>query len=294
MTYNIAVVSTKGGTGKTTTAANLGGIFSDLGMRVLLIDADVQPSLSKYYPLTHMAPKGLYQVITSGGMITPDCISHTNIRNLHLIYSNDPDSTLQTWLKDREDRLVLLKRALRSPVIQDNYDVVIIDTQGAIGELQKTAAMAADVMISPVMPATLSAREFVTGTIALMESLNRMADFSPELRSGDLVALINGMDNTVDARAIADFIRQEFRASAPSRVRVMRTQIPKSTVYPSATTAQVPVHQYDRPRQSIKRHTAYESMHQLVWELIPNLEGLFADEVTTEASLEDASAGDQE
>ncbi len=42
-----AVISTKGGVGKTTRTANLGALLADLGLRVLLIDADVQPSLSK-------------------------------------------------------------------------------------------------------------------------------------------------------------------------------------------------------------------------------------------------------
>jgi chromosome partitioning related protein ParA len=47
----ISVISTKGGVGKTTLSANLGSILADFGYRVLLIDADIQPSLSKYFPL---------------------------------------------------------------------------------------------------------------------------------------------------------------------------------------------------------------------------------------------------
>ena len=45
--FTITVVSTKGGVGKTTLAANLGGLLRDIGLRVLLIDADVQPSLTR-------------------------------------------------------------------------------------------------------------------------------------------------------------------------------------------------------------------------------------------------------
>ena len=47
--YTIGVVSTKGGVGKTTLAANLGAILTDFGLRVLLIDTDPQASLSKYF-----------------------------------------------------------------------------------------------------------------------------------------------------------------------------------------------------------------------------------------------------
>ncbi len=45
----ITIVSTKGGVRKTTLTANLGGLLADAGYRVLLIDADPQPTLSSYY-----------------------------------------------------------------------------------------------------------------------------------------------------------------------------------------------------------------------------------------------------
>ena len=47
----LTICSTKGGAGKTTLTANLGGLLSSLGYRVLLVDADVQPTLSSYYAL---------------------------------------------------------------------------------------------------------------------------------------------------------------------------------------------------------------------------------------------------
>ena len=53
--FVFGVVATKGGVGKTTIAANLGGLLADIGYRVLLIDADVQPSLSRYFALSHHA-----------------------------------------------------------------------------------------------------------------------------------------------------------------------------------------------------------------------------------------------
>ena len=56
MTVSVTVTSTKGGVGKTTLTANLGGLLADLGQRVLLVDADVQPTLSSYYALGEWAP----------------------------------------------------------------------------------------------------------------------------------------------------------------------------------------------------------------------------------------------
>jgi chromosome partitioning related protein ParA len=52
----VSIISTKGGVGKTTTAANLGGFAADAGLRVLLLDLDVQPTLSSYFTLDERAP----------------------------------------------------------------------------------------------------------------------------------------------------------------------------------------------------------------------------------------------
>jgi len=47
----IAIANTKGGSGKTTLTANLGAYLACCGWRVLLIDADIQPTLSNYFPI---------------------------------------------------------------------------------------------------------------------------------------------------------------------------------------------------------------------------------------------------
>lgn len=275
----ISVTSTKGGVGKTTTAANLGAMLAQFGMKVLLADADIQPSLSRYFPLKNRAPHGLTSVITRGGSIQPDCISTTVRANLDLIVSDAADGSLQSWLKDREDKLVIMKRAMHSPYVRDTYDVVVIDTQGAVGELQKTAAMAADIMISPINPTIISAREFASGTLAMLESLNRLADFSADFKSGDLYALIYGMDRSNDSKIIADQIRNDFRSM--HKVRVMQTVVPQSAAYRTAATMSAPAYEIDRP-PSKKAITAYDTLHHLIWELFPNLQDMHYEDVSFE------------
>ena len=51
--YIATICSSKGGVGKTTLTANLGALLAELGLRVLLIDADKQPSLSSYANSSH-------------------------------------------------------------------------------------------------------------------------------------------------------------------------------------------------------------------------------------------------
>lgn len=267
----ISFVSTKGGVGKTTVAANLGGLLAAFGMKVLAIDADVQPSLSKFFPVHYRSPRGLSAVVTSGGNPSADCISRTIFSNLDLIYSDTPDAELQSWLNRREDRLMIMRRAMNSPLLE-TYDVVLIDTQGAVGELQKSAAMAADFMVSPVKPDALSAAEFATGTIAMLDDLNRLADFGETFRSGDLLALINAHERTVNARALATVLRQRF--SDHRRVRVLDTVVPSAAAYAAAATARVPVHDFDRRRRF--GNSAWNVMHRLAWELFPSLANVYA------------------
>ena len=88
MAVKITVVSTKGGVGKTTTTVNLGAVLADLGQRVLLIDGDVQPSLSSDYPITVRAPYGLSTLITRS--VTEGTICATTIDRLDVVVSDDP------------------------------------------------------------------------------------------------------------------------------------------------------------------------------------------------------------
>ena len=93
----IAIVSTKGGVGKTTLAANLGALLADMGLRVLLIDADEKPSLSKYFPLRRRAENGLTHVITKG-VVTFDAISEIDLPalpgSLDIVVSDSPEINL--------------------------------------------------------------------------------------------------------------------------------------------------------------------------------------------------------
>lgn len=279
--FIFGVVATKGGVGKTTIAANLGGLLVDIGYRVLLIDADVQPSLSRYFSMATEAEYGLTRMVM-GGALTPECISHLNLPPasfaaddgqlnrkggyLHLVRSDTRDGRLQDWLSNRLDRLVRIRMALKNSALESSYDVAIIDTQGAVGHLQDAAVNASDLLITPVSPDVISAREFVDGTLAVMdrhESASNLGFTVPAMR-----AVINRAERTVDSRSMANLIREQFM-TLRGRVTVLNTAVTAAVAYRKAATAQVPVHWID----PIK---AGDTMHALLWELLPHLEGTFA------------------
>ena len=267
------VTSTKGGVGKTTLTANLGALLADMGLRVLLIDADVQPSLSKYFPLAVAKPAaGLTEVIVRGA-VSASCITATVYQNLDIVISDDPEGNLPHWLLNRIDRGFRLRFALQSPAVVEAYDCVLIDTQGAIGPLQDAAVLAADILVSPITPEILSAREFRDGTMELLDRLEPGGALGASL--GPMKAVIYRQDRSADARIIASGIREDF-IKLKGRVAVLETVVPHAKAYKEAATLRVPVHRHERKRDG-PMPSAYTLMHQLAWELIPSLEGVFAD-----------------
>ena len=267
------VTSTKGGVGKTTLTANLGALLADMGLRVLLIDADVQPSLSKYFPLAIPKPlAGLTEVIVRGE-VTSLCITPTLYRNLDIVVSDDPEGNLPHWLLNRIDRGFRLRFALQSPAVVGAYDCVLIDTQGAIGPLQDAAVLAADILVSPITPEILSAREFKDGTMELLDRLEPGSALGATL--GPMKAVIYRQDRTADARTIASGIRDDF-IKLKGRVSVLETVVPHAKAYKEAATLRIPVHRHERKREGVTP-SASTVMHQLAWELIPSLIGVYAE-----------------
>jgi chromosome partitioning related protein ParA len=267
------VTSTKGGVGKTTLTANLGALLADMGLRVLLIDADVQPSLSKYFPLAATKPSaGLTEVIVRGEVTVPS-ITATMYQNLDIVVSDDPEGNLPHWLLNRIDRGFRLRFALQSPAVAGAYDCVLIDTQGAVGPLQDAAVLAADILVSPITPEILSAREFKDGTMELLGRLEPGSALGATL--GPMKAVIYRQDRTADARVIASGIRDDF-IKLKGRVSVLDTVVPHAKAYKEAATLRIPVHRHERKREGVTP-SAYTVMHQLAWELIPSLQGVYAD-----------------
>ena len=264
----IAVVNPKGGVGKTTFTANVGALLADLGVRVLMIDADVQPTLSSYYPIPSPAAHGLTKLIHDGA-VTSDIISHTTIENLDIVISDDPQAKLPDWILHTGDGRFRIKYALSDLAQDDFYDVALVDTQGAIGPLQDAAVLSAKMLISPVPPEMLSAREFLRGTDELYRRLKPMEKLGAPM--GPIKAVIYRQTRTADARMVSDAIRGEYLRT-DGLVTVLNTVIPFAKAYTEAATYRRPVHRHE-PTRNGTMASACETMHQLVWELFPNLEG---------------------
>lgn len=260
-----AIINTKGGVGKSTLAANLGAMLADMGKSTLLVDTDPQQTLSRTYPNTP-AKAGLIQLYRSAS--TEACVSKTCISNLDIVLNDDPRGDLITsFLRESVTHFMHLKNALRN---LNGYDYVVIDSQGAKGTVQESVIFAADMLISPVVPQALDTREFVLGTVGLINKLRPGYEGLFGQPIPPMRVVINKWDRSKSADEAVRFLRSEFDKQLDGAVTVLNTIIPDLQVYADSVGVGSPAHREETKRRG-PTQAAFETMVKLVHELEPKL-----------------------
>lgn len=153
----VACYSIKGGVGKTASAVNLAHAAAKAGLRTLLIDLDPQGASSFYFRVQPSAKKWAARFFDAYedlvGNIKASDYDKLDILPAHLGFRN-ADTQLAGFPK-RERRM---KRILKG--FKDEYDLVVLDCPPSIGYLAEAVFVAADIVLVPVIPTTLSERTF--------------------------------------------------------------------------------------------------------------------------------------
>lgn len=151
----IAFANNKGGSGKTTSCANIGYSLSLLGKNVLLIDGDMQMNLSlSFFGEEEVlafatGERNLYHGIKKQEDLT-EYIVHTKYENLDLIPSTTLMSNMEYELFTKWQRELLLKKGLKNIIASDVYDYILIDAPPTLGGWVMNILCAADFVIMPV------------------------------------------------------------------------------------------------------------------------------------------------
>ncbi|EME69508.1 chromosome partitioning ATPase [Paramagnetospirillum caucaseum] len=149
----VVVFNQKGGIGKTTTSVNLAVCLAELGRKVVLVDLDAQSNASTSVGLTAPAATGAYQLLR-GEVDVAHASRATPYPNLRLVAGSDDLSWADVEIAVKPEPQYVLERALESTPA--DVDVVVVDCPPAFGILSVNAAVAADVVILPVVPAPLA------------------------------------------------------------------------------------------------------------------------------------------
>jgi chromosome partitioning protein len=197
MAITIAVLSQKGGTGKTTMVRTLTDVVRRIGLSTLAVDLDPQGNLSDYLDVDPDAHPTIGDVL-SGRASAADAV-HDDIipANLGLAES-------ELAMSGKMGRELTLRRALRE--VSDGYDVVLIDCPPALGLLTVNALVAADYALLSA-EAQYFAMQGVEQALEVIELARE--NLNPDLEWLGVVLNIADM-RTRHSREAYDSLREHF------------------------------------------------------------------------------------
>ena len=219
----IAIANQKGGTAKTTTCENLGIGLVQNGKKVLLVDCDLQGSLTialgNHRP-DEMEPTlaDMMERIIRDDSILPceGVLSHPE--GVDLMPGNIALSGLEASLVNVMSRETVLKQYLDT--LKDRYDYILLDGSPSLGMLTINMLAAADSVLVPVQAQYLSAK----GLEQLLYTVGKVKrQINPKLRiEGVLLTMMDGRTNY--SKEIAELIREAYG----KKIRIYDTPIPRS------------------------------------------------------------------
>jgi chromosome partitioning protein len=227
MASTIAVLSQKGGTGKTTATRTLTDVFRRVDLRVLAVDLDPQGNLSDYLDVDPEASPTIGDVLS--GRAKARSAVHDGI-----IPANLGLAEAELALGGKMGRELALKKALRD--VRDDYDVILIDCPPALGLLTVNALVASDhaLISAEAQYFSLQGVEQALEVIELArENLN------PDLEWLGVVLNIADM-RTRHSREAFDSLRQHFGE------KLLDTTIRSSIAYAESAERAVSILDYRR------------------------------------------------
>lgn len=239
----IASYSIKGGVGKTATSVNLAYGFAQAGLRTLLIDLDPQSASSYYFRIR--APKGLKaKQLVRGRKRLLKHVRGSDYEGLDVLPAKLAFRKLDALMLRLKNSDALLGKVLRA--FRAEYDVVVLDAPAGISLLSENIFDAADVILVPVIPTTLSQRTY-----------SQLLDFFKSSRHSrkKIVPFFSMVQTENDLHA------QTMLKMRSDHRRFLSTTIPQSIEIERMGERREPVLKYAGQQESGR---AYESLGQEV------------------------------
>lgn len=220
--------SSKGGVGKTSTAANLAVVLGSRG-RTLAVDVDPQDSLGRAFGVVAKGREDSLAGLLDDPSLDPRAAVRTGVApGLDLLPAHPSLEQVGVALAAQGGITSSVRRALR-PLLAD-YDHVVLDTHGDLGNLTLAAVCAADAVLTVFTSDPGSA----LGAARVSSFVELHRDF--ENTSARLIGVACSLWDK-EGRAA----REVVSALEGTDLPLLPTRIPMSRRVPSATLAKRPV-----------------------------------------------------
>ena len=154
----LALYNLKGGVGKTAAAINLAYLSAAEGYKTLIWDLDPQGS-SSFYLNVKSVNKNETKKLFAEEIDLEDAVQNSAFNNLEIIPADISARNIDTFLSDVKHS----KKKLKSLISQlKGYGIIILDCPPGISLLHENIFNAADWILMPNIPTTLSINSFET------------------------------------------------------------------------------------------------------------------------------------
>lgn len=151
----LALYGNKGGVGKTTAAVNLAWLASQGGLTTLIVDLDPQGSASYFFRIKPRIRRGA-RGLTKGGKALHNSIKGTDYPSLDMLPADFSHRHLQREFSSSKRSRRRLARTVKP--LRREYDLIIFDCAPTIDLVAENIFTAAQLLLVPLVPTTLSLR----------------------------------------------------------------------------------------------------------------------------------------
>lgn len=153
----IALYNLKGGVGKTAGCVNFAYLSALDGYDTLLWDLDPQGSTTFYYQVKPKLKGGIKNFITQSSDVE-EAVMTTDYDHLDIIPADQSAKSLDIMLDEMRNSRKRLKHVIQN--FKKDYDFIFMDCPPGLSGLAENIILAADIVLMPVIPTTLSVRTY--------------------------------------------------------------------------------------------------------------------------------------